>query len=66
VSNIDFLQSDLGDAVRELQVCELEAVTGGIALGRFASVPAGVVFCPPVPPPAIHVDPSQLAGLAQG
>jgi hypothetical protein len=44
-------------------------VTGGIRLSAFApgglaTVPAGVVFCPPVPPPSTHIDLSRLAGLA--
>jgi hypothetical protein len=64
VSNIDSLRSDLGNAVRRLEACELEAVTGSIGLGGFAGVPAGVVFCPPAPPPSTHIDLSRLAGLA--
>jgi hypothetical protein len=64
VSRNDSLQADLGEAICLLEASELEAVTGGIGLGGFASVPAGVVFCPPAPPPSTHIDLSRLAGLA--
>jgi hypothetical protein len=66
MSRKDSLQSNSGEGVRLLEARELEMVTGGIAFRSFTPVPAEVVFCPPPPPPSIHIDPSQLAGLAQG
>ncbi len=64
MSKINSLQSDLGEGIRLLEACDLEVVTGGIGLGGFATGPAGVVFCPPAPPPSTHIDLARLAGLA--